>query len=316
MLRQWGHEVLVVQPNLFSAIPCPTYPEIRLSRVTPWGMRRRLREFLPDAIHIATEGPIGWATRRACLKLGLTFTTSYHTRFPEYVRLRAPLPLGVSYALIRRFHRAAERTMAAPTIIDELQERRFSHLVPWSRGVDTHLFRPREDLHRNIQEPVLVYMGRVAPEKNLPDFLNLQVPGKKWVIGDGPSLETLQKKYPAVHFWGAKRGEDLAMHLAQGDVFVFPSITDTFGVVLLEANACGVPVAAYPVTGPKYLIQEGINGSLHEDLETAVRRALKIPRESCRDFALTYSWESCTTQFFNNLALNKPLTGETHPAAS
>ena len=306
MLRQWGHEMLVIQPNLFTTLPCPTYPEIRLSKVTPGVLRRLLQKFSPDAVHIATEGPIGWTTRWACLKLGLKFTTSYHTRFPEYVRMRAPIPLGVSYALIRRFHQAAEHTMAAPTIIDELHERRFLHLVPWSRGVDTHLFRPREDLRKNNQEPILVYMGRVAPEKNLPDFLNLQVLGKKWVIGDGPSLEALKKKYPAVHFWGAKQGEDLAMHLAQGEVFIFPSLTDTFGVVLLEANACGVPVAAYPVTGPKYLIQEGVNGSLHEDLETAVMRALQVSRENCRTFALNYSWESCTTQFFNNLAVNRP----------
>jgi glycosyltransferase involved in cell wall biosynthesis len=303
-LRSWGHEVKVLSPDQFKTIPCPTYPEIRLSMVSCSIIGKILNQFAPDAVHIATEGPIGWITRRCCRKLGLKFTTSYHTRFPEYVRMRAPVPMRMSYALMRGFHQAAERTMAAPTIIDELAERKFSHLVPWSRGVDTKLFRPREESARLNAEPHFVYMGRVAPEKNLPAFLDLQLPGKKWVIGDGPSLAQLKSQYPEVRFLGAKKGEDLAKHLACADVFVFPSLTDTYGLVLLEANACGVPVAAFPVTGPQYLIKEGVNGSLDTDLQAAALRALSVSRDTCRQFAEQYSWDTCTQQFLSNLAPN------------
>lgn len=305
-LRGWGHEVMVISPDQFTTIPCPTYPQIRLSMVTATTIGRMLRIFDPAAVHIATEGPLGWTTRKACRTLGLQFTTSYHTRFPEYVRMRAPVPMAMSYALMRGFHRPAERTMAAPTIIDELTDKNFPHLVPWSRGVDTTLFRPcleSTPLHR---EPHFVYVGRVAPEKNLSAFLDLELPGRKWVIGDGPSLQDLRNGYPEVRFFGAKRGEDLAWHLAQADVFVFPSLTDTFGVVLLEANACGVPVAAFPVTGPKYLVREGVNGCLDTDLQAAALRALSVSRDTCRAFAGQYSWETCTGQFLSNLAINAP----------
>jgi len=303
-LRSWGHEVMVLSPDQFRTFPCPTYPEIRLSMVSGFSIGKILNQFAPDAIHIATEGPIGWTTRRTCRKLGLKFTTSYHTRFPEYLRMRAPVPMAMSYALIRGFHQAAERTMAAPTIIDELAVRKFSHLVPWSRGVDTELFRPREENVPANRKPLFVYVGRVAPEKNLPAFLDLHLPGKKWVIGDGPSLAQLRVNYPDVEFLGAKRGEELAKYVAQADVFVFPSLTDTFGVVLLEANACGVPVAAFPVTGPQYLVREGFNGCLDTDLQAAALRALALSSDTCRDFAMQYSWERCTRQFFDNLAMN------------
>jgi len=303
-LRSWGHEVMVLNPGQFKTIPCPTYPEIRLSMVSGSFISKLLSQFEPDAVHIATEGPIGWTTRRSCRQLGLKFTTSYHTRFPEYVRMRAPVPMAMTYALIRRFHRAAERTMAAPTIIDELAAKKFPHLVPWSRGVDTELFRPREKSVVLNRQPNFVYVGRVAPEKNLPAFLDLKLPGKKWVIGNGPSLVQLRNNYPEVRFFGAKQGEDLAKLLAQADVFVFPSLTDTFGVVLLEANACGVPVAAFPVTGPRYLVREGVNGCLDEEIGAAALRALDVSRETCREFAMHYSWETCTRQFLGNLARN------------
>ncbi len=306
-LRSWGHEVRMITPDQFKTIPCPTYPEIRLSMVTPATITQRLRALAPQAVHIATEGPLGWCTRWACRKLGLAFTTSYHTRFPEYVRMRAPVPLAMSYSVIRGFHRAAHRTMAAPTIIDELQGRDFKHLVPWSRGVDTSLFRPLASTQPRHPEPLFVYVGRVAVEKNLPAFLDLDLPGEKWVIGDGPALPTLRQRYPQVRFTGVKKGQDLAAHLAQADVFVFPSLTDTFGVVLLEAMACGVPVAAYPVTGPQYIVREGINGCLDTDLQAAIYRARKVSRSQCRQFAAGYSWETCTQQFFNNLAINKYL---------
>ena len=304
-LESWGHEVLMITPDQFATFPCPTYPEIRLSMVAPAAIGRMLTRFGPDAVHIATEGPLGWTARAACRSLGLAFTTSYHTRFPEYLRLRAPVPLAVSYALVRGFHRPATRTMAAPTIIDELAAKDFLHLAPWSRGVDTDLFRPQEAPVPRGKGPLFVYVGRVAPEKNLPAFLDLALPGEKWVIGDGPSLAGLRQAYPQVRFTGAKRGRDLAAHLAAADVFVFPSLTDTFGVTLLEANACGVPVAAFPVTGPKYIVREGVNGCLDDNLRDAALRALSVPRAACRDFAGGCSWEVCTRQFLDNLALNR-----------
>ena len=304
-LESWGHEVLMITPDQFATFPCPTYPEIRLSMVAPAAIGRMLTRFGPDAVHIATEGPLGWTARAACRSLGLAFTTSYHTRFPEYLRLRAPVPLAVSYALVRGFHRPATRTMAAPTIIDELAAKDFLHLAPWSRGVDTDLFRPQEAPVPRGKGPLFVYVGRVAPEKNLPAFLDLALPGEKWVIGDGPSLAGLRQAYPQVRFTGAKRGQDLAAHLAAADVFVFPSLTDTFGVTLLEANACGVPVAAFPVTGPKYIVREGVNGCLDDNLRDAALRALSVPRAACRDFAGGCSWEVCTRQFLDNLALNR-----------
>ena len=303
-LRSWGHEMLMLTPDRFKTFPCPTYPEIRLSMVTPATIGRMLVEFEPDAVHIATEGTLGWTTRAACRTLGLAFTTSYHTRFPEYLRLRAPVPLSLSYALLKSFHRAASRTMAAPTIIDELAAKGFTHLAPWSRGVDTNLFRPRTEPPFKPKSPLFVSVGRVALEKNLPAFLDLDLPGGKWVIGDGPALATLRRAYPQVRFTGAKRGEDLARHLAAADVFVFPSLTDTFGIVLLEANACGVPVAAFPVTGPKFIVREGVNGCLDADLRAAAMRALSLSRAACRESAASYSWEACTRQFLGNLAIN------------
>lgn len=304
-LHGWGHEVMILAPDRFKTIACPTYPEIRLALARPGAIRKLLADCAPAAVHIATEGPLGWATRAACRRLGLAFTTSYHTRFPEYLRLRAPVPPAFSYALLKVFHGRATRTMAAPTIIDELARRKFANLVPWSRGVDTALFRPRPDTPPQSAPPLFVFVGRVAPEKNLPAFLDLDLPGEKWVIGDGPALPALRRAYPRVRFFGAKRGDDLACHLAAADVFVFPSLTDTFGIVLLEANACGVPVAAFPVTGPQYLVREGINGCLDTDLRAAALRALTLSRAACRDTAVGYSWDACTRQFLGNLALNQ-----------
>ena len=308
-LTSWGHRVLLLTPDRFRTVPCPTYPEIRLSLATTAAVSRLLADFAPDAVHIATEGPLGWTTRAACRRLQLDFTTSYHTRFPEYLRLRLPVPLTLSYAVVRRFHRPARRTMAAPTIIDELSARSFPHLVPWSRGVDTTLFRPRRRPKGGRRPPVFVSVGRVAVEKNLPAFLDLDLPGEKWVIGDGPALAGLRRDYPEARFFGAKRGEELAGLLAAADVFVFPSRTDTFGLVLLEAMACGVPVAAFPVTGPRFLVLEGENGCLDSDLRAAVERALQVDRASCRESVAAYSWEACTRQFVANLALNPRPSG-------
>ncbi len=303
-LQSWGHEVLLITPERFKTIPCPTYPEIRLSLITPAIVRNILADFSPHAVHIATEGPIGWMTRAACRQRDFAFTTSYHTRFPEYVRMRVPIPLTMSYAVVRKFHRAARRTMAAPTILNELESKAFTNLVPWSRGVDVDLFQPRQWQGEPIARPLFLYVGRVAVEKNLPAFLDLDLPGTKWVIGDGPALESMRRVYPEVYFTGAKKGVDLARHMAAADVFVFPSRTDTFGIVLLEAMACGVPVAAFPVTGPKYIVHEGTNGCLDTDLGAAALRALTVSRQHCRDFSTDHSWESCSRQFYENLAVN------------
>lgn len=302
-LRQWGHQVEVISPEHYPTIPCPTYPEIRLSLVTTGGVRTLLRRHQPNAVHIVTEGSIGWATRRACKEEGMDFTTSYHTRFPEYIKMRLPVPLSTSYWVVKRFHGAAKRTMVAPTLIDELAERSFTNLVPWSRGVDTTLFKPRPKDFLPGKRPLFMYVGRVAVEKNLPAFLDLDLPGSKYVIGAGPALETYREKYPDVHFTGMKKGEELARHVAAADVFVFPSLTDTFGVVLLEAIACGVPVAAFPVTGPKFLINNGVNGYVSNDLREAAMKSLQIQPMHCLRSAREYSWDVCTEQFINNLAV-------------
>ena len=301
-LREWGHELCLITPEQFRAMACPGYPEIALAL---WPYRKvaaKLEAFQPEAIHIATEGPLGWAARRYCRRRGLSFTTSYHTRFPEYLRLRLPVPLPLSYAVVRRFHEAAARTMvAAPWLAEELSQRGFSRLCLWSRGVDTEVFRPREKEFMTTPRPILLYAGRVAVEKSIEDFLRLPVGGSKYVIGNGPDLEMLRARYPEVYFTGYRWGEDLARHIAAADVFVFPSRTDTFGLVMLEAMACGVPVAAYPVPGPAGLVVNGENGWLAEDLGRAVVAALEVDPEKCRTFATDYSWTKCTGQFLANL---------------
>ncbi|MEW6427369.1 MAG: glycosyltransferase family 1 protein [Thermodesulfobacteriota bacterium] len=301
-LRSWGHQVLTVTPDLFTTIPCPTYPDIRLALFPSGVLRHLLDDFKPQAIHIATEGPLGWTARSYCIRNRLDFTTSYHTRFPEYIRLRLPVPLSLSYRAVKKFHGAARRTMAATQdLADELRSRGFDNLRLWSRGVDTDIFQPGDKHFLRGRRPILIYVGRVAVEKNLEAFLRLEVPGTKYVVGDGPAREELEGKYPDVHFTGVKRGVELARHVAAADVFVFPSLTDTFGLVMLEAMACGVPVAAFPVTGPRQLVRNGDNGWLDADLNTAVVNALKVPDEQCRRFAMTYSWENCSRQFLDNL---------------
>lgn len=301
-LKARGHEVLAVTPAEFPTVPCPTYPEIPLALFPGRELRRRLAAFRPEAVHIATEGPLGWAARALCRRWGIGFTTAYHTRFPEYVRLRWPVPLSLLYWGVRRFHAPAVRTMVATDDLhQELAARGFGHLCHWSRGVDTELFRPRDKGYLPGPRPIAMYMGRVAVEKNIEDFLRLELPGTKYVVGDGPARQELEQRYPAVRFVGMKHGEELACHLAAADLFVFPSRTDTFGVVLLEAMACGVPVAAYPVTGPRQSVRDGVNGYLDEDLGRAARRALTLNAARCRESALAFSWESCTAQFYAQL---------------
>ncbi len=302
-LESWGHEVLVIHPDLFRTVPMPGYESIRLAVFPKRKVFRLLEVFEPQAIHISTEGPIGLAARRYCKLHEFPFTTAYHTRFPEYVRLRLPIPLALSYALLRRFHRDAEKTLVAtPSMVTALEQRHFDHLDSWSRGVDVDLFRPRAKARQKNTEPLFVYMGRVAREKNIEAFLKLDLPGRMLVIGDGPELPALKKQYPHVEFCGFKTGEDLARRLAQADVFVFPSRTDTFGLVILEAMACGVPVAAYPVSGPQDIIEQGVSGVLDEDLGKAALAALKLDRNKVREQALRYSWQASSMQFLNHLA--------------
>jgi 1,2-diacylglycerol 3-alpha-glucosyltransferase/glucuronosyltransferase len=302
-LRAGGHEVLIVEPGQFRTFPCPTYPEIRLSLFPYRRLAKLLHEFAPDCIHIATEATLGMAARSWCRRNRLPFTTSYHTQFPEYVRARAPIPLVVSYAHLRRFHAAAARTMVAtPTLQKTLESRGFRNIVRWTRGVDVQLFKPGDKNFLDLPRPIFAYVGRVAVEKNIEAFLSLELPGTKLVIGDGPERLALQARFPTTLFVGYKFGAELAAHLGAADVFVFPSRTDTFGLVLLEALACGVPVAAYPVTGPVDVIENGVTGVLDENLGKAALAALKLDPAKCRAFAMAHTWEAATKQFLQNLA--------------
>ncbi len=308
-LTALGHTVDVIGPDRFRTLPCPGYRSIRLALLPGRQLARLLDGLTPDAIHIATEGPLGQAARRYCLNRGLDFTTAYHTQFPEYLALRTPIPARWTYAAVRRFHAPAARTMVATASQQALlQEHGFEHLVRWSRGVDTALFRPQDKNFLLAPRPIAMYVGRVAVEKNLDAFLALDLPGSKFVVGDGPALASLRERYPTVRFTGFKHGEELAQHLAAADVFVFPSRTDTFGLVLLEAMACGVPVAAFPVTGPRDVILPGVTGILHEDLGRAALEALRLDPAACVAHAKAYSWRNATLQFLANLApLQQPV---------
>jgi glycosyltransferase involved in cell wall biosynthesis len=306
-LEQLGHEVHLITPELFKTIPCPSYPSIPLSLFPGRKVAKLLNDHNANAIHIATEGPLGMAARRWCLRNRIQFTTSYHTQFPEYVRLRAPIPLSWTYAWLRRFHgRAVHTLVPTESQRQRLLQRGFKHVEVWGRGVDTDIFTPENPQQLDLPGPVLLNMGRVAVEKNIEAFLDLNVPGSKVVVGDGPDLEQLRQAYPDVLFTGAKFGRELASYVAAADVFVFPSRTDTFGLVLLEAMACGVPVAAYPVTGPADVVQEGITGSLSDNLAEAVEKALGLNSQDCIDYARKNSWLACSEVFasfmFDNAA--------------
>lgn len=297
-LEVLGHEVHTLTPTGFRSIPCPTYPSIRLALNPGPKLARMLDALKPDAIHVATEGPLGHAVRRYCLKSGLAFTTSFHTQFPEYVRMRLPVPLSWSYAYLRRFHRSASRTLVpTPSQRQRLLDRCFSDVELWPRGVDTDLFRPGDKDFLPQPRPIFMYMGRVAIEKNIEAFLRLELPGTRIVVGDGPDRDKLREAYPDVVFTGYRFGRELAQHLAAADVFIFPSLTDTYGLVMLEAMACGVPVAAYPVTGPVDVVRDGVTGILHEDLRTAALAALELDPEACIDYARSRSWRQSAETF-------------------
>ncbi len=303
MLQSLGHDVLLLTPEPFRSVPLPTYKSIRLAILPGRQTGKMLEQFQPDAVHVATEGTIGLAVRRYCVRMGIPFTTSYHTQFPQYIRLRAPIPLSWSYAFLRWFHSPAVRTMV-PTESQrrELENWRFSNVRIWSRGVNTALFRPGDSKLLKDSGPIFMYAGRVATEKNLDDFLKLDLPGKKYVVGDGPDMNMLKARYPKAVFTGFKYGEELVGLLSSADVFVFPSRTDTFGLVMLEAMACGVPVAAFPVTGPIDVIQQGVTGVLGENLAEAALQALELDRKDPREYALRHTWMDCTRQFIENLA--------------
>lgn len=299
---QAGLTLEFVTPGDFRTIAMPGYPEIRLSLNAGPGIARRMQAFAPDAVHIATEGPIGLAARKLCLGQRIPFTTSYHTRFPEYLRARLPVPEAATYRWLRWFHNAGCGIMTATPSLDvDLAARGFGPLMRWSRGVDTGLFRPRAQSVLDLPRPIFLNVGRVAVEKNLEAFLSLDLPGSKVVVGEGPALESLRKAYPDAHFLGPRSGPALAEVYASADVFVFPSRTDTFGLVLIEALASGLPVAAYPVMGPKDVITDPAVGCLGEDLHKAALDALDLDREACRAFAERYSWDASVAQFAANM---------------
>lgn len=305
-LMEMGHEVFLLTPEGHYTIPCPSYPSIPLALFPGRKIARDLTTINGDAVHIATEGPLGMAARRWCIKHKVQFTTSYHTQFPEYVRLRLPIPINWTYAWFRRFHNKAVHTLVPTESQKQLLKRHgFNNVHVWGRGVDTAIFKSNNPQQIDLPRPIALNMGRVAIEKNIEAFLSLDLPGSKVVVGDGPDLEMLKKKYPEVFFTGAKFGEELASWVATADVFVFPSKTDTFGLVLLEALACGVPVAAYPVTGPKDVIQHGHVGYLDSDLKTAVLKALTLNPLHCIAFAKQRSWQACTQVFADLMHNNR-----------
>jgi glycosyltransferase involved in cell wall biosynthesis len=301
---QLGVRFSFLSPQGHPTLPMPTYPEIRLALISPRAVERRISEDAPDYIHIATEGPIGVLTRRACLRSGRAFTTSYHTRFPEYLSARAPIPEALSYRVLRGFHNAGSGTMVStPALESDLRRRGFLHLMRWSRGVDRDLFRPDHAPLFDLPRPVFLYVGRVAVEKNVEAFLRLDLPGTKLVVGNGPALSALQAKYPAARFAGSLEGQELARAYASADVFVFPSLTDTFGIVLLEALASGLPVAAFPVTGPIDVIGGTGAGVIDWDLRAASLACLAIGSDSCIEVAERYSWAEAARQFMSNLEI-------------
>jgi glycosyltransferase involved in cell wall biosynthesis len=300
-------DITFLTPEGFPSVGVPTYPGLRIALPNRREIAKRIEAAAPEAIHIATEGPIGWSVRAYCRRHKLAFTTSYTTRFPEYVEVRTAIPASVGYAVLRHFHAAAAMTMVATASLrQELSQRGFRRLGFWGRGVDTNLFRPDAPVALDLPRPIFMTMGRVAVEKNLEAFLALDLPGSKVVIGDGPQRAELERHYPQVKFLGEKKGPDLSSHLAAADVFVFPSRTDTFGVVQLEALACGTPVAAFPVTGPLDVIADHPVGALSEDLREACLRALTMSREACRNFAIERSWENSARQFIGNLTALQP----------
>ncbi|MCI5044749.1 MAG: glycosyltransferase family 1 protein, partial [Aquisalinus sp.] len=304
ILTGLGNQVIYITPQDFKSVPMPTYPEIRLSLFPNRKVAKIINDFKPDAIHIATEGPIGRAARRFCRRRGYPYTTSFHTRFAEYTHERFKIPVEWGYAFLRDFHKYCETMMVAtPGLIAELEERGFSNMKLWSRGVDTSVFKPTpSDVLADLPKPIFTYVGRIAVEKTLEDFLDLDLPGSKVIVGAGPQEEELKAKYPEAHFMGKHFGEDLVKYYSASDVFVFPSRTDTFGLVNVEALACGVPIAGFPVRGPLEIMEDAPEGAgcLDEDLKKACLTALERRNaEECRAHSMNFSWDAGARQFIS-----------------
>jgi glycosyltransferase involved in cell wall biosynthesis len=306
-LRLLGHEVELITPLDFHTIPCPTYPEIKLALFPRRKLTQRIQSFRPDALHIATEGPLGMSARAFATRHKMPFTTAFHTRFPEYIEVRFGIPAAWTYRFLRWFHSGARAVMTpTPAVQVALEQHRFTNVVLWTRGVDLDIFRPQPSKVLDTEHPIFLYVGRVALEKNVEAFLKLDLPGSKWVAGEGPHLATLKTRYPDVNYLGVLNQAELAMVYAAADVFVFPSRTDTFGLVLLEALACGLPVAAYPVAGPIDVLSDGGAGAMNEDLRTACLDALKIERSAARAWAERFSWRAASEQFAAHLCPMTP----------
>jgi glycosyltransferase involved in cell wall biosynthesis len=308
-LKSAGHSVQVIEPSYFFSIPCPSYPEIRLSLFSYAKLSRMIEDFMPDALHVATEGPLGVSARRFALKHGLNFTTAYHTKFPEYLQARTGIPARMFYPLMHWFHKPSSVVMVSTdTVIRELHGQGFQRLVKWSRGVDLALFNAGKALdarRTDTDPPIFLYVGRIAVEKNIEEFLKLDLPGEKWLVGSGPALPELSGKYPDAVFMGAKTHAELAEIYRQASVFVFPSRTDTFGLVLLEALASGLPVAAYPVAGPADVLQGCEAAALCHDLREACLAALEMNPAHARAHAERFTWQQTTQQSIGNLCPNE-----------
>ena len=315
-LRQRGYEVEVISPRLFKSIPCPTYPEIRLAVAGRNLVGRLLEASKADAIHIATEGPLGWAARSWCLARGRPFTTAYHTQFPDYLSRRTGLPSRLFWPIIRHFHRPAARIMVATqTVRHQLREAGLHQVAEWTRGVDHQSFGPDiapPDLYFSLERPIQLYVGRVAVEKNIEAFLDCEHAGSKVIVGDGPELQRLRAAYPRAHFLGRRAGAALAACYAGADVLVFPSRTDTFGLVMIEALACGTPVAAYPVPGPVDVLTAK-SGAMADDLDAAIARAMTLDRADCLSHGRSFNWDTSADQFLAALQLNPTVSFDHDP---
>ena len=311
LLRARGHDVCVMSPDLFRTVPCPGYGEIRLAVAPRFGLRKKLTDLAPDIVHISTEGPIGWSTRRWCMVNGVPFTTAFHTRFPDYAAVRTGLSPDFFWPVMRIFHKPSRAVLSAtPRLSAELESRGIPHTRPWTRGIDTAIFKPDRTPHpalAALPKPIMLSVGRVAIEKNLESFLGAAVAGTKVIVGDGPALDELKRRYPDALFMGSLGGTELAQAYAAADVFVFPSKTDTFGLVMIEALACGVPVAGYPVPGPLDIIgAEGLGpfnelaqpvGAVSESLSLAITRALNCKRKAAADYGSQFTWDRAADQF-------------------
>ena len=310
-LQAMGNEVDILSPLEFKTLPCPTYPDISLSILPGRKVAQRIKAFSPDALHISTEGPLGLSARSYALKNDLPFSTAYHTRFPEYVKARTGIPLSLTYKFLKWFHGPSLSVMAPTQVVKvDLDHNGFKNIVLWTRGVDLSVFSADTTHVLNPENPIFLYVGRVAVEKNIEAFLSLDIPGEKWVVGDGPAMNHLKEKYPNTKYFGVINHPTLADMYRKADVFVFPSKTDTFGLVLLEAMACGLPVAAYPVTGPIDVLGNSLAGVMDNDLQQACLQALNIPRSVARAHAELFSWKVASEQFLKHLK-PVPKTSET-----